>query len=731
MKLFIGKSKVAIALSLLLMVATVFAHSAQSDLQINLRNLFFDYYQKAKPRTGEESIVVIVDIDEQSLAKIGQWPWPRTKLATITNTLTKAGALAIGFDMVFSEPDRTDPKELAKILELKSESALHDIISKIPSNDQIFGDAIANSPTVLGFIGSRGTTGIDAHKIAGISWLGADLSHSLQSIEGTIASLQTLQEGAKGSANFNIAQDQVDDIIRSVPMFVRQNNNVYPSLSIETLRVALENITGEQQSFIIKTSLAGGELSGLFDHKGDEATAEIQASIVEAKIGDFVFPTTADGQLILYYNHHNPNIYISAADILLADKERIANMIEDKIVLIGSSAAGLRDIRQTTLGERIPGVEIHSQIIDQIMDGVFLNRPDWMNGLEIFLTIVAALILIGLMPYLGPVLSALLGLSISATTLMASWIAFSTYGLLLDPIFPMLATAIIYIAMTVFLFTFADREKRFVRDAFKHYLAPDLIDRLQKDPKSLKLGGEIKELSLMFMDIRGFTSISEKLSPTQLVEFLNTLLSPLSDIIQSREGTIDKYIGDSIMAFWNAPLEVKNHPQKACEAALDMVSKLESMNVENAFDLKGQLRDVQIGIGINTGEGCVGNLGSKTRFDYSVIGDMVNVASRIETTTKQVSFPILISSSTAKACPNFAFLWAGNLTLKGKSEKQDVYALIGNEEYAQSDTFKSLKTAHEQICKQIGLGNKKKITSAKRECLALAPERIHAFIKTL
>jgi len=732
MKLIIGKTQIACALSALILFATVFAHTAQSDLQTSLRNLFFDTYQTAKPRShndNKDSIVVIIDIDETSLAKIGQWPWPRTKLATIIETLTDAGALAIGFDMVFSEPDRTDPKELAKIAELKSETKFHEIISKLPRNDDVFKKAIANSPTVLGFIGVQEKTSINAIKIAGISWLGDDLSHKLQSIKGTIASLESLQEGAKGSANFNIAQDQVDDIIRSVPLFVRKGKQVYPSLSIETLRVALEKITGEQHSFIIKTSLASGEVSGLISSDDEEL---ISASIIEARVGDFIFPTTDDGQLNLYYKKHNENAYISAADILLAPKEDIANKINGKIVLIGASAAGLRDIRQTTLGERIPGVEIHSQIIDQIMDGVFLNRPDWMNGLEILLTIIAGLLLIFLMPYFGPVPSALLGVSISAMALITSWVAFSSYGLLLDPVFPILATALIYIAMTVFLFTFADREKRFVRDAFKHYLAPELIDRLQKDPKSLKLGGELKELSMMFMDIRGFTPISEKLPPTQLVEFLNTLLSPLSDIIQTREGTIDKYIGDSIMAFWNAPLVVEDHPQKACLAALEMVSKLERMNAENAFGFKAKkLSDVTIGIGINTGEGCVGNLGSKSRFDYSVIGDMVNVASRIESTTKLANYPILISSSTADACPNFAILWAGNLPLKGKREKQNIYALIGNEEYAKSRMFKEIKAAHDEICKQIGMGNKQNIELSKRRCINLAPANMKAFISSL
>lgn len=738
MKSFIGKTKIACALSALILLAIVFTHTAHSDLQTNLRNLFFDAYQTAKPRsnaasntnTSHESIVAIVDIDEASLGKIGQWPWPRTKLATIITKLSDAGALAIGFDMVFSEPDRTDPKELANITELKSETNLQNIISKLPRNDDVFKKALHNSPTVLGFIGVQDHKGIDAIKIAGISWLGEDLSHSLQSIEGTIASLVSLQEVAKGSANFNIAQDQVDDIIRSVPLFVRKGNAVYPTLSIETLRVALENITGEKHSFIIKTSLASGEASGIISN--DDALTINNASIIEARVGDFIFPTTNDGQLNLYYNKHNEDAYISAADILLEPNEKIAKHIDGKIVLIGASAAGLRDIRQTTLGERIPGVEIHGQIIDQIMEGAFLNRPDWMNGLEILITIIAGLLLIFLMPYLGPVTSALLSLGICSMVLITSWFAFSSSGLLLDPVFPMLATALIYIAMTVFLFAFADREKRFVRDAFKHYLAPELINRLQDDPKSLKLGGELKELSMMFMDIRGFTAISEKLSPTQLVDFLNILLSPLSDIIQMREGTIDKYIGDSIMAFWNAPLKVKDHPQKACIAALEMVSKLEHMNAENAFGFKAkQLSDVTIGIGINTGVGCVGNLGSKSRFDYSVIGDMVNVASRIESTTKLASYPILISSSTAKECSNFAILWAGNLTLKGKSEKQDIYALIGDEEYAISHAFEALKIAHLELCKQLKIGNDKKIEQAKRKCLKIAPQRISKFINSL
>lgn len=728
MKPLTSKTKAAIALSLLLLAIVGFAHSLQSSLQLNLRNLFFDFYQEARPRTGQESIVSIVDIDEKSLAEIGQWPWPRTNLAEITDKLTKAGALAIGFDMVFSETDRTNPQELIKNLKIKPESEVYDLISKLPSNDQIFGDAIANSPSVLGFIDARGSQGIPAKKIAGISWLGEDLSYKFQSIEGTIASLTTLQENAKGSANFNISQVQVDDIIRAVPMFVRQGTDVYPTLSIEILRVALENITGEKKSFTIKTSLASGEFSGDIT----DSASNTHASIVEARVGNFIFPTTADGQLNLYYKRHDSDKYISASTVLSATDDDLTKLIDGKIILVGSSAAGLRDIRQTTLNERIPGVEIHAQIIDQIIDGVFINRPDWMSGLEIVILTATGIILIFSMPFLGPILSALLGLVLSSVVLLGSWFAFSSYGLLLDPVFPILATATVYLAMTVFLFTFADREKRFVRDAFKHYLAPDLIDRLQNDPKALKLGGEIKVLSLMFMDIRGFTSISEKLTPTQLVDFLNILLSPLSDIIQSHEGTIDKYIGDSIMAFWNAPVEVENHPHKACSAALAMVEKLDSMNQSNAFGFgAGKLNDVRIGIGINTGEGCVGNLGSKTRFDYSVIGDMVNVASRIESTSKNVAYPILTSVSTAKACPKLAFLWAGKITLKGKHEAQDIYALIGDEKYAASKEFKLLKAAHAKLQKHLKSGEKQEVKDARNKYLSIAPERLRALIKAL
>ena len=224
----------------------------------------------------------------------------------------------------------------------------------------------------------------------------------------------------------------------------------------------------------------------------------------------------------------------------------------------------------------------------------------------------------------------------------------------------------------------------------------DLLAKLENEPDALKLGGEIREMTLMFMDVRNFTSISEKLSPEDLVSFLNTLLSPLSDIIQENEGAIDKYIGDSIMAFWNAPLDVEDHPQKACQAALAMLAKIRQMNESDAFGFRALgLGEVAIGVGINTGMGCVGNMGSKSRFDYSVIGDAVNIAARLESATKEAGWPLLVSGETAHNCPGFAFLDAGKLELKGKSSAQQVFALIGDETFAASNSFQTLKRDHE------------------------------------
>lgn len=681
-----GKTAIVLALSLAMLALALAAIRSNAVLLQPVRNLVFDGYQILTPRPSGESAVVIVDIDEQSIRELGQWPWPRTTIAELTRRLAAAGAMAIGYDLVFSEPDRTSPSAIARTL--RTDGARDDLaaaLAALPDNDAAFADAIAAAPVVLGFFDGGDETTNAARRVAGISWAGEDGSGLLNRIGGTIASLPLLQENASGIASISLAA-QGDDIVREVPLFISAEKGVFPGLSVDVLRVAIQNASGAPQSFLIKSTTSGTEVGA-----GTEA-------ITEARVANFIFPLTRDGSIRVYYSRHDPGRTIGASRLLSMNPEELAAAIEGRIVLVGTSAVGLRDIRNTALREAVAGVEVHAQIIDQIMQGAFLARPDWAPGFEWLIAALVSLSIILVSPVLGPMLSALAGATGGAVILAVSWIAFRRFGILIDPLVPLALGLLTYILTTILLFAFAEREKRFVRSAFQQYLSPELLNRLEQAPENLRLGGEIRELTLMFMDIRGFTAISEKLDPQALVAFLNALLSPLSEIIQRHDGAIDKYIGDSIMAFWNAPLDVPDHPRKACLAALDMLAALERMNREDRFGFRALgLPPVEIGIGINTGDACVGNMGSASRFDYSVVGDAVNVAARLEFASKEARAPILASTATRLAAPELAWLAAGSFNLKGKTGGQDVHALFGDAAQARTQEFTALAEAHQQL----------------------------------
>lgn len=681
---------------------------------IALQELTFDNYQKIKPRKPLGQPIRIIEIDEKSIAAFGQWPWPRTKIAAMIDRLAELGAATIALDIVFSEPDRTGPGGFASLMREENwpgRENLESALANIPENDVVLAGAIAKIPVVLGFFNDpQGKIGLPKKK-AGMNFLGADPTERLPAITGAIASLPILQEASAGLGSISLA-DQEDDVVRRVPMFLAGNGTVYPALSIDTLR-----IVQEAKSFTLKTSQASGEISGG------------KLAMTAFKVGQFEVPVDDNGLFRIYYAHNDPALYISASDLLQADSATLAPLLAGHIVFIGATAAGLRDIRISALGESVPGVFMHVQIADQILSGQYLSRPDWAQGGEIVAMVVLSLMLVTIVPFTGAAVSALVGLALSGAALGGSWYAFSQYGILIDPVFPMLTGLGIFILTTLMLYAFTEGEKRFVRSAFQRYLAPDLLLKLEKNPESLKLGGEIRDMTLMFMDIRGFTPISEKLAPQELVSFLNKLLSPMSEAILDHEGAIDKYIGDSIMAFWNAPLDVADHPRKAARAALDMMAVLKELNANDAFGFHGPelgLGDVQIGIGLNTGEGCVGNMGSTNRFDYSVVGDTVNVAARIESTTKPAGWTILLSQTTAAACSDFAILKGGSMPLKGKSLPATLYALIGDETLAKTADWQALLAAHQAFLEALA-SDRAKAAILARKCRALAPVDLSAF----
>jgi adenylate cyclase len=707
-----------LGLTLILLLGAYELRLVDPPFIASLRWITFDAYQRLKPREPLGQPIRIIDVDEESIAQLGQWPWPRTRIAELLERVQTLGAACVAFDMVFSEPDRTGPAGFMRELEERDwpgRSDIEPLLAEIPDNDAVLVQTMAGLPTILGFFNEpRSVMGLPEAK-AGFVVLGEDPTPLLNPISGSVMSLLPFQTVAAGSGTISLGQADSDGVVRQVPMFIAgPNGEKYPAMALEALRVALGAGT-----FVLKTSEASGEFSA-----GTLAMTEF-------KVGQFQVPVTANGHLLIYYSHNDPSLYLSAKDLLNLSDEELAPLIEGHIILFGTSAAGLRDIRITALGESVPGVFMHQQIIDQILSDAYLNRPDWATGAEIAALLIVTLIIAAILPSTGAVPSAIVGAILSVAVGGGSWIAFDRYALLIDPVFPMLVSGLIFLLTTILMFAFAEREKRFIRGAFQRYLAPDLLRKLEEQPQSLRLGGEIRNMTMMFMDVRGFTPISEKLPPEEVVTFLNRLLSPLSEIIQKREGAIDKYIGDSIMAFWNAPLDVADHPVKAARAALDMIEIVKGLNERDAFGFKAgmvELGEVGIGIGLNSGPGCVGNMGSTSRFNYSVIGDAVNVASRIESSCKQVGWPILLSETTAKACHGMAILEAGSIALKGKAQPAALFALVGDEKLAQTSAWQELEALHTELAVKRTRGcENEEIKHLVKACLAATPVDLTAF----
>ncbi|MET0380628.1 MAG: adenylate/guanylate cyclase domain-containing protein [Methyloceanibacter sp.] len=666
-----------------------------------LRALVFDTYQRLDPRPFDPALPVrVVDIDEASLKAVGQWPWPRTVLADLVDKLVAGGAAAIGFDIVFPEPDRMSP---ANALRFWPKSAavetLREEIDKLPSNDQVFAEAIGKAPVTLGFIAAPQGTSLPETK-AGFAHGGDDPKLFAPYYPGAASSLKELQDKAQGSGSLNWIPEH-DQIIRRMPMVIRIGDTLYPSFAGDMLRLAQGAST-----YMVKSSGASGEKA--FGEK---------TGIVKVRIGDFEVPTEANGQMWIKFTPETKERYLPAWKVL--NGEIGADDIAGRILIIGTSAAGLLDLRATPLDASVPGVSLHAQAIEQILQGAFLQRPDFATAAELLYILTLGSLIAFFIYRLGALGSAVLCGTAIAAVIAVSWYAFTKLGWLVDPIYPALALAAIYLVGTLVVFLRTERERNRVRNAFSHYMAPALVERLADDPSRLKLGGETRDMTLLFSDVRGFTTISEGLDAEELTRFLNSLFTPLSNIILDEQGTIDKFMGDAVMAFWNAPLEDSAHPTHACNAALRIMGEMDRLNEHwrEEAEAKGRkFEPVRIGIGLNTGICCVGNLGSETRFDYSVIGDNVNVASRLEGQSKTYDVGTVVGESTTARAPDFAFLEIDLLKVKGKTEATRVFGLFGDSAVKQSLDFTLLAERHSEFLARYRAKDWDAAEALSREC---------------
>jgi adenylate cyclase len=402
-------------------------------------------------------------------------------------------------------------------------------------------------------------------------------------------------------------------------------------------------------------------------------------------------PTDRNGQLWVHFAKSDPLRYVSALDVL--EGRVTADRVSRRLVLVGTSAAGLLDLKTTPNDPSMPGVEIHAQVLESILSNAVLSAPNYAIGAELAAAFVLGVAIIWLAPILSPLLLLLFGATFVALLIGTSWYMFAEQRLLFDFTFPLLSSLLIYLTLVFTNFVKEQAQRRQIRSAFGQYLSPALVEQLAQSPEKLVLGGEARDMTIMFSDVRGFTTISEvyKDDPQGLTALMNSFLTPLTNAIIDRKGTIDKYMGDAIMAFWNAPIYDATHELNACEAALDMLDKVERLNREReeASKANGSLfLPINIGVGINTGRCVVGNMGSDLRFDYSVLGDSVNLASRLEGQCKSYGLPIIIGSKTANiAKDKFAILELDFIAVKGKKEPEVVYAIVGRDDMAKSGRF--------------------------------------------
>jgi adenylate cyclase len=699
-----------------------------------VRNFVFDNYQRLEPRTYNKDLPVrIADIDETSLARLGQWPWSRATVARLVDRLRELGAAVIAFDVLFSEPDRTSPQVIAA--SLPDDPAFNEMkahVAELPDPDAQLAASIARVPTVLGFA----LLGYDPLRpqarpkpVGGFVAIGESPLDFTMKLPYIVAALPELQAAAAGNGAVNADPDP-DGVIRRVPLIVNYNGDdpnlasqpdaLLPSVTLEAIRLAFQ-----APSFTIRSSGSSGEAFAGQVAKG------IGAIRIEGT--PIVIGTDRGGKLLLRDTGHDSRRFFSIADVL--DPKFPRSEVEGRIILIGTTVEGLKDIQTSPLESRIAGVEIHAQAIEQILEaalfgGTTLQRPYWSDLAELGVLLLFGILVIGLAHRAGAIPG--IGVAIASIVLAfgVSWYLFHARGWLVDPLFPAGTALVLVMAATTVTFIRTEHEKRHIRGAFSMYLSPEMVEQLADQPKPPVLGGENKELTVMFTDIRGFTKLSEGLDPQALTHVINSFLTPMSKVINDHKGTIDKYIGDCIMAFWNAPLDVPHHAREAVRTAVEMRRILKRLNEQLAAEAAASGKTpvkIRAGVGLNTGICCVGNLGSEKRMNYSALGDTVNTASRLESLSPAYFVDLVLGEETAADCQDFALLEIDQVKVKGKAIPIRIFTCLGTEGYAARPEYKQLREAHDLMLATYRRQNWEAAEIARLGCLEVAPERLRPF----
>ncbi len=636
------------------------------------------------PQTVDDR-VVIVDIDEKSLINEGQWPWSRHKLARLVDSLfDHYGVRVVGFDAVFPEPDRASPMI---VLEQLAEGALRNDALFLSETerlrpelqyDRIFAESLNDRKVVLGFVfrqpgeeGATITTGELPNPV--ISRQNHDTRIPFIEATGYSANLRELRRSALTGGFFNPAADK-DGVQRRVPLLRMYRGDVYESLALALTRVARQSPPVQFEFYQGLT----GPRDGL--------------DLEWLNVGNFQVPVDEQAAALVPYRKQGSFPYVPATDVLAKTASNYP--LKGSIVLIGTTAAGLHDLRTTPVGDKFPGVEVHANIISGILDQRVKHHPRYVQGIEFTLLIFIAIVMTLVLPR-APVMTATLLTALVIVIVAAGNLVLWNEANMVIPVASSITFAFaLYLFHMIYGFFAETRGRRALSHLFGQYVPPELVAEMSLNPQNFDMESESRDLTVLFTDVRGFTGIAEGLDPPELSRLMNGFLTPMTRVIHRHRGTIDKYIGDAIMAFWGAPLNDPHHARNALFAAFEMQGALQAMNKD--FKKKGW-PEMQIGIGLNTGLMRVGNMGSEFRMAYTVMGDAVNLGSRLEGLTKTYGIDLMVGEGTKDKLPDYVFRKLDQVQVKGKAEPVNIYEPLGLTTEVSTEELDELRLYNEAL----------------------------------
>ena len=636
--------------------------AVQLPLLDKLESAAYDTRVRLNLKSEIDPRIVIVDIDEKSLTEMGHWPWRRDQLAKLVSQLVDHyGVAIVGFDMVFAEADDSSGLEVLEQLKKQGLDSHPELareanrLSRLLNYDDIFAKSLHNRPVVLGYFFQSGTDNTE-HRIGQLPpalQFKTEIPDRLPLIDasGFGANLPSLQSAASSGGFIDIPVMDDDGVIRKVVLLQKHNGKYYSSLS---LSVVLAFMHTREIELVVAPGYVG----------------EINFGLEQIRIADSIsIPVNERAATLVPYQHAYPAFpYISASDVISGRADPA--MLENTIVLVGTTAAGLLDNRNTPVQSVHPGVEVHANLIAGILDQNLRHRPAYMLGVDVVALIFISIILIWWLPRLEALGTLILTTGLVLFVVALNYLLWTEYFLVAPVANQITLIAVLYVFYSSYGFFVEGRSKSILAKRFGQYVPPEIVDEMSRQQGDYGLQGQTRTMSVMFVDIRDFTHIADGMEPQQLSSLMNIYLSAMTNVIHQHHGTVDKYIGDAIMAFWGAPLNNPNHARDALNAAFEMQSSLHKLNEQ--LERKGFPR-LDIGIGLNSGEMSVGNMGSNFRMAYTVLGDAVNLASRFEGLTKYYHVPIIVGESVKLCLSDYRFRLLDKVRFKGREDSTILY----------------------------------------------------------